>query len=139
MSIHARQLPTNARKVLDELVDPNTGDARSSPERKNPASHELDTAVPPREAAVPPESRSGTDSSTHADAQFSGGTDLPWYRRETWLAVQIAAIVPILGAMVVPETYRLPLCVVGGALVAVGTVMLLRHKPMRPSSGSAGA
>jgi len=56
-------------------------------------------------------------------------TDLPWYRRERWLAVQLAALVPILGAMLVPATYRLSLCILGGALVAIGTLMLLRHKP----------
>ena len=55
--------------------------------------------------------------------------EMPWYRRERWLVVQSAALIPILGAMLAPATYRLPLCVVGGALVAIGTVMMLRHDP----------
>ena len=61
------------------------------------------------------------------DAHEAAG--LPWYRKDRWLVVQLAALVPILGAMLAPVAYRLPLCIVGGALVAVGTVMMLRHDP----------
>ena len=50
-----------------------------------------------------------------------------WYRRERWLAVQLVALIPILGAMFAPAAYRAPMCIVGGALIAMGTVMMLRH------------
>ena len=131
MPIHTRQLPTNSRTALDALVDPNSRHDRSSSDDVMPLPTDQETAVPPE---VAPSPGSDFDAKTHG-----GGSDLPWYRREKWLAVQIAAIIPILGSMLVPETYRLPLCVIGGALVAVGTVMLLRHKPTPASSGSGGA
>ena len=131
MPIHTRQLPTNSRTVLDELVDPNARHERSSSAREKPAPNDREAAVSPE--VTPP--RSDFD----AGAVTAGGSGLPWYRREKWLAVQIVAIVPILSAMLVPVTYRLSLCILGGVLVAVGTVMLLRHKPMPASSRSGSA
>lgn len=129
MPVHTRQLPTNSRKVLDELVEPHARRDGSTPDEAPSSANDREMAVPPE--AVPLPRAKITD-----DTETRGLSDLPWYRREKWLAVQIAAIVPILGAMLVPETYRLPLCAIGGALVAVGTVMLLRHKPMPASTGS---
>lgn len=131
MPVQSRQLPTNSRTVLDGLVDPNTRHDRSSADGAQPSLSGREPAGSPDS----PPSLAGSDTET----ETGGGSNLPWYRREKWLAVQIAAIIPILGAMLVPETYRLPLCVIGGALVAVGTVMLLRHKPTPASSGSGGA
>jgi hypothetical protein len=132
MPIHTRNLPTNSRTVLDALVDPNAHHDRSTRDEAPPSVNDRETAVPP-EAVSPP--RPIFNAESHA----GGESDLPWYRREKWLAVQISAMVPILGAMFVPVTYRLPLCVLGGALIAVGTVMLLRHRPMPASSGSGSA
>jgi hypothetical protein len=131
MPIHTRQLPTNSRTALDALVDPNSRHERPSSDDVMPLPTDRETAVPPEGAPSP---RSDFDAETQR-----GGSDLPWYRREKWLAVQITAIVPILGALLVPAAYRLPLCILGGALVAVGTVMLLRHKPMPATSSSGSA
>ena len=58
-----------------------------------------------------------------------GNAERPWYRKERWLVVQLAALIPILTAMLAPQEYRVPLCILGGALVAIGTVMMLRHDP----------
>jgi hypothetical protein len=132
MPIHTRNLPTNSRTVLDELVDPNARHDRSTRD-------EAPLSPKDREAAAPRETESPPRPTFSEESHASGGPDLPWYRREKWLTVQISAMVPILGAMFVPATYRLPLCVLGGALIAVGTVMLLRHKPMPASSGSGSA
>ena len=126
MSIHTRKLPTGPTKLLDRLVDPNSlhDDAPSPAAAPAPAGREKDIVSddpPPRPSAA-------------ERIAPSGGTgDLPWYRRETWLAVQIAAIIPILSAMLVPAPYRLLLCILGGTLIAIGTVMLLRHKPTSAS------
>jgi hypothetical protein len=132
MSAHARQLPNNSTTALDAIVDPNARhDASSSPEASpSPRDHEAVTA-----SGDAPRARSTGD----ATPATGGADELPWYRRESWLAVQIAALVPILGAMFVPTTYRLPLCVLGGTLVAIGTVMLLRHKPTPAASRSGSA
>jgi len=126
MSIHTRKLPTGPTKLLDRLVDPNSlhDDAPSPAAAPAPADREKDIVSddpPPRPSAAEPIAPSG------------GTGDLPWYRRETWLAVQIAAIIPILSAMLVPAPYRLLLCILGGTLIAIGTVMLLRHKPTSAS------
>ena len=132
MPVHTRQLPTNSQTVLDGLVDPNVRHERPSPTGPKPSPNDEDRVGSPEEAPAPV---------SHFDSgpETGQGSELPWYRREKWLAVQVAAMVPILAAMVVPASYRLPLCVLGGALVAVGTVMLLRHKPMPASSGSGSA
>ena len=130
MSIHARNLPTDSKRILDELVDPNATHEPSPSPAAQPSSNDR-ASSPPREVTPPPRSEFEPRHATDA------GSDLPWYRREKWLAVQVAAIVPILSAMLVPAPLRLPLCVLGGALVAIGTVMLLRHKPT-PASSSSG-
>jgi len=127
MSIHTRNLPTNSKKVLDELVDQHARHERPSSPAAQPSSNGGASAAP-REVTTPPRSEFEPKHTTDV------GSDLPWYRREKWLAVQVAAIVPILSAMIVPVSLRLPLCVLGGALVAIGTVMLLRHKPTPASS-----
>ena len=124
MSIHARKLPTNSTTLLDGLVDPNSRQA----ETPTPA-----TAQVHRETIVVPDDPSPAHAFAEPVAPSDGTADRPWYRRETWLAVQIMAIPPILGAMLVPESYRLPLCILGGTLVAIGTVMMLRHKPSSAS------
>jgi hypothetical protein len=126
MSIHTRQLPTNSTTLLDTLVDPNARREESSSPAASAPPADRETLIAPDD---PPRRRSAAEASETRDA-----ADLPWYRRETWLAVQITAIIPILGAMLVPASYRLPLCVLGGLLVAIGTLMLLRHKPTVASS-----
>jgi hypothetical protein len=131
MSIHTRKLPTSSTKLLDRLVDPNTLQDEVPSPAVAPAPVHRETIValddsPPRRSAA------------EQIAPSDGVMDLPWYRRETWLVVQIAAIIPILGAMLVPAPYRLLLCILGGTLVAIGTVMMLRHKPMSDSSKSGG-
>jgi len=113
------------------MVDPNT---RHEPSSSDGAAPSPIGREAPDARVVAPIPRTAVTAEAVA-----GGSDLPWYRREKWLAVQIAAIVPILGAMLVPATDRLPLCIFGGVLVAVGTVMLLRHKPMPAASRSGSA
>ena len=137
MSIHTRKLPTSSTKLLDQLVDPNSlQDEAPSPALAPspavaPAPVDRVTVVA---ADDPPPRRSAAEQIAPSD----DATELPWYRRETWLVVQLAAIMPILGAMLVPASYRLLLCILGGTLVAIGTVMMLRHKPTPASSKSGG-
>jgi hypothetical protein len=45
------------------------------------------------------------------------------------LAVQLLALVPILGSLLLPREDRVPLTLVGGAPVVIGALMLLRRKP----------
>ena len=131
MSIHMRKLPTSSTKLLDRLVDPNSLQDEAPSPAVAPAPVDRVTVVAADDA---PPRRSAAEQIAPSD----GATELPWYRRETWLVVQLAAIIPILGAMLVPAPYRLLLCILGGSLVAIGTVMLLRHKPASASSRSGG-
>lgn len=128
MSVHTRQLPTDSMTALDALVDPNARHEPTSSPDVSPQIPERETHATSNDASPP---RPQANASPRAE-----DAGLPWYRRESWLTVQISAFVPILGAVLLPETYRLPLCVLGGSLVAIGSLMLLRRKPTPASPGS---
>jgi hypothetical protein len=49
----------------------------------------------------------------------------PWYRSEAWLAVELAALLPVLAALVTPQPARVPLVVLSAALIALGLAMLV--------------
>lgn len=127
MSIHARKLPNELRTALGTIVEPDvqndraasTEDAASA--RAEPAGMSADRQ------------RAGDVARSHPNARKKGTAvecpDLPWYRTERWLAVQLLALVPILAAMFAPIQFRVPLSIAGGTLVAIGTVMMLMHKP----------
>jgi hypothetical protein len=135
MSVHTRKLPGdgNVRPgtvFFTEVPTVLPSGPQASPEAREP---EVEVAAPPLET---PRTRRGDV----ATARTNEAADLPWYRRERWLAVQLVALIPILGAMLVPVQYRVPLCILGGVLVAIGTVMMLRHDPTGAApKGSAGA
>ena len=50
---------------------------------------------------------------------------------ESWIAVLLASLVPLVLAVVVPESWRVPLYVVGGALCAVGIALLVKQEAGR--------
>jgi hypothetical protein len=54
--------------------------------------------------------------------------DGPWYRQERWLAVTLAALVPLFAALLVPQSMRVPLVALGVAFVLAGVLMLTRHE-----------
>jgi hypothetical protein len=56
-------------------------------------------------------------------------TELPWYKSEAWLAVELAAFVPIALAFLIPPESRMPLYGVGALLALVGLGMLILRKP----------
>lgn len=51
----------------------------------------------------------------------------PWYRREAWLVVALAACIPVLLASVVPTAWKIPLVGLSGVLVTAALVMTLRR------------
>ena len=123
MPLHTRPLPGNAKSTLDALLDPaaraETGTRTDLPD----ATRERSDAAPARDT---PRSEVTEPTVVHTATDAS---DKPWYRTERWLIVQLLALVPILGAMLLPMTYRVPLFIAGGSLVLTGTMMLLRHTP----------
>lgn len=123
MPIHARKLPSDAHDRLAAMQSP-------VPHSIPPV--QPDEAEPPRArlaGGMPEDDRRPRTDVPHVTDIAGDGTDAPWYRKERWLAVQLSALVPILGAMLVPAAYRVALCMVGAALIATGTIMMLRHRP----------
>jgi hypothetical protein len=47
---------------------------------------------------------------------------------EPWFSVLLSALVPLLGALFVPMAWKTPLHVLGGAICALGLVLLVRHE-----------
>ncbi|HET9797820.1 MAG TPA: hypothetical protein VFP90_07525 [Gemmatimonadaceae bacterium] len=123
MPLHTRPLPSNAKSTLDALIDPAARSDLGTRTDLPDAIDERAGAAPPR---ITPSSQVAEQTIVHEETDAS---DKPWYRTERWLIVQLLALVPILGAMLLPTTYRIPLFIAGGSLVLTGTMMLLRHTP----------
>jgi hypothetical protein len=47
---------------------------------------------------------------------------------EPWIAVLITSLVPLVVAIMLPESWRVPLYVVGGGLCAIGIALLLKQE-----------
>ncbi len=50
---------------------------------------------------------------------------------EPWLVVSFASLVPLVVAMLLPESWRMPLYVIGGVLCAIGIALLFRQESSR--------
>jgi hypothetical protein len=50
---------------------------------------------------------------------------------EPWIAVLFASLVPLVAAVMLPESWRLPLYVVGGVLCVIGIVLLFKQEVSR--------
>ena len=55
----------------------------------------------------------------------------PWYRREPWLAVVLAAYVPTGAGFLTPAAFHPPLIALSAMLVLAAIVLLLRQGPFR--------
>jgi hypothetical protein len=112
---------TVAESPAPTTPQPTPGEA--PPPRRPEASPPSTPAAPPA-PALPPAAAAGA-----------------WYRSEAWLVVELAAVVPVLVALVAPEAFRVWLVALGGVLIASGLVMLiLRDRDgHRTADGSGGA
>ena len=52
----------------------------------------------------------------------------PWYRRERWLVVCMASVIPVVGAIFAPQAWKVPLAIVGGLLMGASMLLLLRQQ-----------
>jgi hypothetical protein len=50
---------------------------------------------------------------------------------EPWLAILLLSLVPLVTAVLLPEAWRMPLYVVGGAMCAAGVVLLVKQEVQR--------
>jgi hypothetical protein len=106
--------------------------ATSVPPKPAPAPAPTPVLVPtPAPEAVPPPAA--------AVRALPSSSSRRWYRSESWLAVELAAVVPVVAALVAPEAFRIPLVALGGLLVALGLAMLVVHeRDARRAEASAG-
>ncbi len=49
-------------------------------------------------------------------------------RMEPWFKVMIGAFVPMAGAFVLPSAAMIPMLIVTGVLMLIGSAMLIRHE-----------
>jgi hypothetical protein len=47
---------------------------------------------------------------------------------EPWFAILLSSLVPLLGGLFVPDAWRAPLHVLGGALCVLGLVLMVKHE-----------
>jgi len=118
MPIHARHLPNNSKSVLHAAVQP---EARVD----GIASDGNPSAVGDRRTIGPADDLRPWDGPGRSAVDATTG---PLYRREPWLVVQLLAFLPILAAMFLPKAYQIPLFGLGGTLIAVGMVLLIRKE-----------
>ena len=132
MPINARQLQKDSRSVLHAIVEPHAR-TDGTPPAGTPSS-----AGDRRELSSSGDRRLREPSETSFEQHTAALTDGPWYRREPWLVTLLLAFAPILAAMVLPRAYHLPLFGVGGSLVVIGLVLLVRRELSASRSRSAG-
>ena len=132
MPIHARQLPKNSNSVLHAVVEP---DARVDGTSLGGAPSSVGDR---REIDSSDDLRLLDSSERGVERDAAVVTNGPWYRREPWLVVQLLAFVPIIAAMFLPKAYHLPLFGVGGSLIIVGIVLLIRRELTASHPSSAG-
>jgi hypothetical protein len=121
MAQHTRPLPSQRTPGL--TLPPSL---TSTPPARGDAPAPAPTREPRRE--TPPETPSDTSGEVRHLPVEPDAPGRPWYRSEPWLAVCLAAFVPLLIAIVAPAAAKMPLLAVGGALVVVGVGMLLRQE-----------
>jgi hypothetical protein len=131
MSLHSR--PILPPKTLDNLTSSSSRthsavlpEPHSAPPR--PTASRPTEADPNVEPKRPPETR--------AEPATAEAPTQPWYRREPWLAVMLAAFVPLAAAVFVPDPARYPLIGLTGLALVVGAVMLVRQGIFGPPTGS---
>jgi len=136
MPLHARPIPAPANvpggrndparpqvRLTSPLDDPPATAAVPAAAPAAPASPTSDVETPPYAAAPEAAQQLVTATST------PGATPWPWYRREPWVPVILAAFVPLGVGFVLPHAFHLLLIGVSALLVVLSTAMLIRQGP----------
>lgn len=124
MSYHARPLrvPAGTPAVSTGLpTDPPVATTTPDALPKPPA------PAAPTAASIAAEPAAPAVQPVPPTAASAAPRGAPWYRGESWLVVSLAAFLPLLLALVVPQSLRVPLVGVAALLVACGMVMLARR------------
>jgi len=138
MSFHARPIPAPAN-VPGGRHDPARPQVRLSALLDDPPSTLPVTAgrsVTPEAVAATPAAEIETPSRPAASEAMphvatttatESATPWPWYRREPWVPVILAAFVPIGVCFALPQGVHLPLLALSGLLVVLSAAMLIRQ------------
>jgi hypothetical protein len=86
--------------------------------------------MPQQQQTSPTISDAGRDSppindTSHEDRALTE-RPAPWYRREAWLAVCLAAFIPLVLGAAAPKGWQGPLFTISGAAFVASVVMLVR-------------
>ena len=129
MSVHSRPTPKTA--IPKEIA---SNPVTAPLERPEPGSapRQADTRVSDDE----PRAERRRVSEAGVEHQRTDVKSLPWYRTESWLAVMLAGFVPLLAAVIAPQTAHYPLIGWSGVLLVIGGVMLIRQGVFRPPTGA---
>ena len=130
MSLHSRPVP--APKTLKDAPSSPVGshsavlpEPTPAPPPRDDRSHEGDANA---QRDRPPETR--------VEPAVGGETSRPWYHRERWLAVMLAAFVPLAAAALAPSAAQYALLGLTGLVLIVGAAMLIRQDVFRAQPGS---
>ena len=129
MSLHSRPIP--APKTPAQVSSSSVTTPAARPE---PQPEPLSSGTRPSEGDSLAEPSRAPESI--AQPAVAGEPSRPWYRSEPWLAVMAVAFVPLLAAVIAPDTAQYPLIGLGVVALVVGIVMLIRQGPIRPHAGS---
>ena len=132
MPINARQLQKDSRSVLHAIIEPH---ARTD---GTPPGGAPSSAVDRPELGSTDDRRLREPPETSIERDATALIEGPWYRREPWLVTLLLAFAPILAAMVLPRASHLPLFGLGGSLVVIGMVLLVRRELSAARFRSAG-
>jgi len=129
MSVHSRPTPKTA--TPKEIASNPVTTPLERPEAR-PAPQPAET----RRSDDEPRAERRRASEARAEHETSDMKSLPWYRSEPWLGVMLAGFVPLLVAVIAPQTAHYPLIGVSGVLLVIGGVMLIRQGVFRPPTES---
>jgi hypothetical protein len=146
MPLHARPIPAPA-KVPGGPTDPARVRVTFSLPLEDPpavAPVAATTGATPESALGAPTSDVETSPRSAAPAVVQdaatatttrSATPWPWYRREPWVPVLLAAFAPIGAGFVLPQAFHLPLLGVSALLVVLSAAMLIRQGLFREHPG----
>ena len=119
MSLHSRPIP--APKTPEHVTpDPITPETHPMPP----------TGARSSEREPQPDRRRTPDS--RAELAAPDATPWPWYRGEPWLAAMLAAFLPMIAAILAPDSAKYPLIGLSALAAVVGIAMLIRQGAFQP-------
>jgi hypothetical protein len=130
MSLHSRPVP--APKTPEHVTSnpPATQPATPEPRAPQPGGTQPSEGAPRPKPTPSPEARAELAA---ADAEAAAR---PWYRREPWFAVTLAAFVPMTAAVFAPEPARYPLIGLAALALVAGAALLVRQGVFQSHPGS---